>query len=314
MSTNSKPVSSRPSAARSASSAYANALTATIDGYSAGRASADNSGRDFDTNSRGSSLGREPCTGTVTSARSGHGPAGLSNFAARSAVASANDLEDLLSMVHDTTGNALPASAPSSRPLAGHRPSLATVASVGSIISDDGRCRHVYVGCGPTTADNQAASSASRSASSAQPSAAAGTVGSSNAHQRICSSLRCTSCDFSVLRWDGYAWASDVEYMFFRNHVPDRRKLEAKIRRQAGAAAYCCQCSWVTVLPLQARVPSASSSGSSTQPCSFLIRKSGAATPTSGRDLERELSRGGASIEAGGLGWSCWTCGGGHQR
>lgn len=61
-----------------------------------------------------------------------------------------------------------------------------------------------------------------------------------------CDALRCTQCDFRVVRFDGCAWAPDVDYLFLRNSVPDERKLAPKLLRKPGAAAYCCQCAWHT--------------------------------------------------------------------
>lgn len=56
--------------------------------------------------------------------------------------------------------------------------------------------------------------------------------------------FRCTGCDFRVLRVHGGVWASDAEYMFFRNYYPNEAKLRAKLRPKRGCEAYCCQCSW----------------------------------------------------------------------
>lgn len=36
------------------------------------------------------------------------------------------------------------------------------------------------------------------------------------------SDLHCVQCDMAVNRWTGKAWASDADYMFFRNTAPDR--------------------------------------------------------------------------------------------
>ena len=43
-------------------------------------------------------------------------------------------------------------------------------------------------------------------------------------------------------------WASDLEYVFFRNYMPNRDKLRTKlIPSTSSAVAYCCQCCWLTV-------------------------------------------------------------------
>ncbi|KAJ8288374.1 hypothetical protein COCON_G00010330 [Conger conger] len=74
-------------------------------------------------------------------------------------------------------------------------------------------------------------------------------VGTSTS-QRACSQLRCTSCDFRVISFDDQEWDSSCNYLFFRNNMPDRRKLQAKLRRKRTARAYACQCSWRSTLSL----------------------------------------------------------------
>lgn len=54
----------------------------------------------------------------------------------------------------------------------------------------------------------------------------------------------CTKCDFQVLRFAGFEWALDVDYMFFRNFRGKPEKLRAKLNAAKGTSAYCCQCSW----------------------------------------------------------------------
>lgn len=56
--------------------------------------------------------------------------------------------------------------------------------------------------------------------------------------------FHCTGCDFQVMRCDGYVWAGDVDYMFFRNNYPTFEKLRRRLVRQQSCSAYCCQCSW----------------------------------------------------------------------
>ncbi len=51
---------------------------------------------------------------------------------------------------------------------------------------------------------------------------------------RVCASLRCLSCDFAVMQFEGGAWDETVDYMFFRNNVPNTRLLRAKINRDGG--------------------------------------------------------------------------------
>ncbi|XP_066540246.1 cilia- and flagella-associated protein 418 [Hoplias malabaricus] len=68
--------------------------------------------------------------------------------------------------------------------------------------------------------------------------------------QRACDQLRCTSCDFRVAMFDDHEWDSSCDYLFFRNNMPDRNKLRAKLKRRQGARAYACQCSWHSAITL----------------------------------------------------------------
>ena len=60
-------------------------------------------------------------------------------------------------------------------------------------------------------------------------------------------SSRCSKCDLRVLRFNDGRWASDVDYMFFRNFVPNVDKMKAKLRPADGQCSYACQCTWTTV-------------------------------------------------------------------
>ena len=70
-----------------------------------------------------------------------------------------------------------------------------------------------------------------------------------------CDALRCVSCDFDVVSFDGVAWArgeggakgAGVDYMFFRNNYPDAGKMECRAVGAKDWRAYCCQCSWRSV-------------------------------------------------------------------
>jgi len=59
--------------------------------------------------------------------------------------------------------------------------------------------------------------------------------------------VRCRKCDFEVLEFRSYAWAPDVDYMFFRNHYPRKEKLHEKLRLAPTKASFACQCSWAVV-------------------------------------------------------------------
>ncbi|XP_075995133.1 cilia- and flagella-associated protein 418 [Genypterus blacodes] len=64
--------------------------------------------------------------------------------------------------------------------------------------------------------------------------------------KRSCDQLRCTSCDFRVLTFDDCEWDDSCDYLFFRNNMPEREKLRAKLKRRRGSRSYACQCSWFT--------------------------------------------------------------------
>lgn len=70
-----------------------------------------------------------------------------------------------------------------------------------------------------------------------------GTGGGSGEHV---SGYRCSKCDFKVLRFDDLSWASDVDYMFFRNYMPNVGKLQHKLKVADSRCAFACQCTWVT--------------------------------------------------------------------
>ncbi|XP_007572965.1 cilia- and flagella-associated protein 418 [Poecilia formosa] len=62
--------------------------------------------------------------------------------------------------------------------------------------------------------------------------------------KRSCDQLRCNSCDFRVLMFDDSEWDPSCDYLFLRNNVPDRHKLQAKLKKRKGLRAYACQCNW----------------------------------------------------------------------
>merc|ERR1711865_14602 len=68
----------------------------------------------------------------------------------------------------------------------------------------------------------------------------------SSADDDNATNLRCRKCDFRVLRFTDHKWTSDVDYMFFRNFVPNTDKLRKKLQAADGWSAYACQCSWTS--------------------------------------------------------------------
>ncbi|XP_037237175.1 protein C8orf37 homolog [Falco rusticolus] len=68
-----------------------------------------------------------------------------------------------------------------------------------------------------------------------------------NISKRTCDQLRCTACDFRVSLFNDYIWDQSCDYLFFRNNMPELRKLRAKMIKKKGARAYACQCSWRSI-------------------------------------------------------------------
>jgi hypothetical protein len=69
---------------------------------------------------------------------------------------------------------------------------------------------------------------------------------SSGGSDEHATNLRCSKCDFKVLRFQGSAWTEEADYMFFRNYMPNVTKLEQRLNSKDGHCAYACQCDWVT--------------------------------------------------------------------
>ncbi|KAJ1462565.1 retinal maintenance-domain-containing protein [Pelagophyceae sp. CCMP2097] len=63
----------------------------------------------------------------------------------------------------------------------------------------------------------------------------------------VSQNLRCTKCACAVARFRGFEWRSDVGYMHFRNFYPDEAKLLERSTPSSTAAAYCCQCTWISL-------------------------------------------------------------------
>lgn len=62
---------------------------------------------------------------------------------------------------------------------------------------------------------------------------------------RACNTLRCLSCDFKVLYFDNLRWSPSVNYLYFRNNVPDTSKLRAKLQRSSGLQRFIFNQPWL---------------------------------------------------------------------
>ena len=62
-----------------------------------------------------------------------------------------------------------------------------------------------------------------------------------------CDRIRCTSCDFKIISIDDRKWMSGVDYLFFRNHMPNKSKLMLEAKFVRCGRAYACQCAWISV-------------------------------------------------------------------
>ncbi|TMW62195.1 hypothetical protein Poli38472_009688 [Pythium oligandrum] len=67
------------------------------------------------------------------------------------------------------------------------------------------------------------------------------------ASHNVCLNLRCNECDFTVVQFLGKKWASNADYMFFRENVPNESKLRARMEIDPESAAYACQCKWLSI-------------------------------------------------------------------
>lgn len=134
---------------------------------------------------------------------------------------------------------------------------------------------------------------------------------------RACPSLRCLQCDFVVLQFrgdatggagsgggdDGVAWAASVDYLFLRNVYPSAHKLAARLAHRRGAAAYCCQCSWVTV--------------HAEDGAAVVVRRPGGPVPLVAPPAVADVGGAAAIVRGGrtgGSAWTHWVCAGGHRE
>jgi hypothetical protein len=69
-------------------------------------------------------------------------------------------------------------------------------------------------------------------------------VGHGSAFSKLaCPNMRCTGCDFTVMRIDKQRWSDELDYLFLRNHVPFMDKLQPMLTNDPSNCAYACQCS-----------------------------------------------------------------------
>jgi len=59
---------------------------------------------------------------------------------------------------------------------------------------------------------------------------------------KSCSNLICLHCDHKVLRFPDCKWAAGTDYLFLRNHFPN--KIQKNLVKCYGTCAYCCQCTF----------------------------------------------------------------------
>ena len=133
-----------------------------------------------------------------------------------------------------------------------------------------------------------------------------------------CLKLRCTACDFNVLRFVGQSWLESADYLFFRNNFPDQVKLSKCLDLAAkGTTSYCCQCSWLT-LEKAALLSSPSASlpvGQAGAVEGLLMIRRGAIALSGAPSIERELFRSGTKLKviggtiSGSTSFSSWVCG-----
>lgn len=206
--------------------------------------------------------------GTVSSVklRSAHPSEDSSVRGKTSSIQTSNPLDELLAMTEDTGGStSVPAPRPS-QTVGGLQSSSSNRATL-SQGSQVQRCDPVYVGeC------------------------------SDRPGRSPCPSLRCTACDFPVLLFPHATWPAEVNYMFFRNHCPDRAKLAVGMGKEQGAVAYCCQCSWLSLHAGEGL---------------HAVRRGAVPVPPNAGEWKTGIDAG--RVEVGGGGWASWTCSGSHS-
>jgi hypothetical protein len=69
--------------------------------------------------------------------------------------------------------------------------------------------------------------------------------------QRCCARMRCTSCDFEVVRVLDMRWSKHTDYLQLRLLMPDVSKLASLLESLSGSCAYACQCNWLSTNTLK---------------------------------------------------------------
>ncbi|KAF4526291.1 hypothetical protein B566_EDAN013652 [Ephemera danica] len=72
---------------------------------------------------------------------------------------------------------------------------------------------------------------------------------------KTCDSLRCTSCERSIVAMPHSSWQTDVDSQFLRQAAVQPSYLSTKLDLQEGARAYACQCKCLTVAQGTQSVP-----------------------------------------------------------
>ena len=132
-----------------------------------------------------------------------------------------------------------------------------------------------------------------------------------------CLKVRCTACDFNVLRFVEQGWLESADYLFFRNNFPDQAKLSKCLEfASKGTTSYCCQCSWLTIEKAVQSMPSSLlPSGQATGAEGLLMIRRGTIALSGTPSIERELSRSGTKLKVVGgtisasTSFSSWVCG-----
>ena len=59
--------------------------------------------------------------------------------------------------------------------------------------------------------------------------------------------MLCTKCDHTIQAFDGYLWADNANYLFFRNFGGVAERLRENLVASPAHKAYACQCAWQSI-------------------------------------------------------------------